>query len=481
MTNKQRLLGLLFNGILLTAGAQTKTDNVQAYLLQQMKERSIPGLQFAIVQHGKIIQTGAYGLANIELDVPVTSQTVFSIASATKSFTGTAVMQLVEEGLIDLSAPLSRYLDSLPATWQPVTIKQLLTHVSGIPNIVSPATSETIVPGAQAAWDKVRTLPMEFTTGEKFSYNQTNYLLLGRIIDKLSGQPFSRFITTRQFDVVGMPLTARSGFNDTYAVVTGSATLYSEEQGKLTHNSLYVIPPFLRTGSGISSSAEELARWIIALQQGKLFKSPATLGQMWTPGTYKNGKTTPWALGWPVRDRPEHFAVGGFGGNRSVFFVYPNDDLAVIILTNLAGCRPESFVDEVAAYYIQDMHEYNGFGLDATVRKLNRVLRKRGFDQAVGITSELTKSDTAFQPEESQLNLWGYALLGHGEISHALAIFKLNTILFPASWNVYDSYGEALLKTGNKQGAIKMYQKSVELNPGNENGKKWLEQLGKEP
>lgn len=119
------------------AVAQSRTNAVEALLQREMQERRIPGLQVAVVQRGKIVLLKSYGIANIQNAVPVTDKSVFSIYSCTKAFTGVAVMQLVEDGKLDLSAPVSLYLDGLPEPWQPVTIRQLLTHVSGLPNILN--------------------------------------------------------------------------------------------------------------------------------------------------------------------------------------------------------------------------------------------------------------------------------------------------------------------------------------------------------
>src|SRR6202034_3393592 len=156
------------------------------------------------------------GMAEVENSVPVTDKAAFPIASATKAFTGVALMQLVESGKLDLAAPISRYLDGLPVSWQKVTIRQLATHISGLPNIVNNDTGE-LVTGVQiasmgesdvdAAWNKVQTLPIEFPPGEKYSYNQTNYILLGKVISKLSGQPFTQFIKEHQLDSVAMRST----------------------------------------------------------------------------------------------------------------------------------------------------------------------------------------------------------------------------------------------------------------------------------
>ena len=115
---------------------------VERVVRDMMRKRNIPGLQVAVIRHGRIAMLGAYGVANLQDKVPVTDDTVFSINSATKSFTGVAVMQLVEDGKLALDAPVSRYLEGLPAAWQPVTIRQLLTHTSGLPDILIAPTGQ---------------------------------------------------------------------------------------------------------------------------------------------------------------------------------------------------------------------------------------------------------------------------------------------------------------------------------------------------
>ena len=459
-------------------------DNVETFLRSEMQKRRIPGLQVAVVRHGKIVFSGAYGLASIQNSVPVTSQTVFMINSATKSFTGVAIMQLVEDGKLDLAAPVSRYLENLPATWQTVTIRQLLSHTTGLPNIMDDNGKMVADGGDEAAWAKVQTLPVEFAPGERFSYSQTNYLLLGRIIDKLSGQPFTQFIAERQFRVAGLPLTAQSGFSDSHDVIRGSARVYTFFRTGKVSNVFEEFPVSLRTAAGINSTAEEMAQWIIALQQGKLLKKTNSLTTLWTPVLLNNGSTggfgrllNGYALGFPTATRSEHRAVTGVGGGRSAFFIYPDDSLAVVILTNLQGASPESFIDEVAGYYIPTMKAATGFGLPPAIKLLRTELMKRGFEHALDVVNEAKKKDPNFKLAEDEVNAWGYALLGQGQTKDAIEIFKLNVSLYPESANTYDSLGEAYEAIGDRVQAIKNYKRSLELNPKNGNAVEHLRKL----
>ena len=458
---------------------QSREKQVDDFLLRQMRDLKIPGLQVAVVQKGKIVLNKSYGIANIPDNVPVDNQSIFAINSCTKSFTGVATMQLVEEGKLDLNAPISQYIDSLPAQWQPIKIKQLLAHISGLPDIlrIQEATGAGAFNEAKS-WRKVIALPMDFPTGDQFSYNQTNYLLLGKVISKLRGKPFTEVFQEKQFDVVGMPNTV---FGDSRDIILHYAPTYSFKKAmdgqvlpkeKLTINYAEV-PPSRRTGTGLNSTAEDMAKWVIALQQGKLLKKE-TLKTMWSPITFNNGKPTNWALGWGINKfRPKHWAVGMSGGGRSVFLVYPDDELAVIILTNLGGSSPENWIEELAGYFNPEIPASDPITL------LRIELDKRGYDKAMQVVEEARKKDSAFKPDENELNDWAYRVMSKDKHKEALELFKLNVALYPDSWNVYDSLGEVLLKLGNKEDARKMYQKSVDLNPNNNGGKQVLERLSK--
>lgn len=456
---------------------QSREQQVDQFVLRQMQESRIPGMQVAVVQKGKIVLSKAYGIANIQDNIQVDSKTIFAINSCTKAFTGVAVMQLVEEGKLDLTAPISAYIDSLPAQWRPIKIQQLLTHISGLPDILriqEPAGANN----EAKTWKKVKAMPMDFPTGEQFSYNQTNYVLLGKVIAKLRGKPFAQVFQEQQFDVVGMSNTV---FGDSRDVIPHFAPTYSYKkyidgypltEAKLTNN-YAEFAPSRRTGSGLNSTAEEIAKWVIALQKGKLLKSNEALKTMWSPITFNNGKPTNWALGWGVNKfRPKHWAVGMSGGGRSAFLVYPDDDLAVIALTNLGGSSPENWLEELAGIYNAEIPASDPITL------LRIELNKRGYDKAPQIIEEIKKKDPTLVPDENELNDWAYRVMGD-KPKDALELFKINVALYPESWNVYDSLGEVLLKLGNKAEALKMYQKSVDLNPNNKGGKQMLERLNK--
>ncbi len=340
--------------LLCSTSLHAQTDTLDRFIKQTMEKRRIPGLQLAIVKDGMIIRSGNYGLANVQDSIPVSDKTVFPVNSITKAFTGVAVMQLVEAGRLKLEDPVSKHLADLPEAWKPVTVQQLLSHSSGLPDIVDEETSMMIGDGFDDAWAKVIAMPMLFAPGERFQYNQANYLLIGRIIDKLSGMSFQEYIIKEQLERAGMPYTIRAGFGASKDVVPHAAAGYHFQRGKL-QNMFFSFPPVLQTAAGMSSTAREMAAWIIALQQMKFFRQSSTLETLWKPARLNNGETggfnkllNGYAAGWPVITRDNHPAVAPVGGGRSALFVYPRENMAIIVLTNLAGGAPDAYIDEIA-------------------------------------------------------------------------------------------------------------------------------------
>jgi CubicO group peptidase (beta-lactamase class C family) len=329
-------------------------EQTRRTILQTMKERRIPGLQVVVVKDEQVVLSETYGWANVENRVPATATTLFPLNSATKAFTGVAMMQLAEAGLVSLDAPVSRYLDGLPEAWRAIRVRQLLAHTSGLPDVVEqpgPVAGGT----EEGMWKAVKRQPMDAPVGERFAYNQTNYGLLAQIIVKQSRMPYGRYMAERQFAAASMPLTT---FGDSYDLVPNAATIYSyfprrtlapNDADRLSHW-LYDMPYSLHAGGGIQTTADELAAWLVALLKGR-FISAAGMKSMWAPEKLNSGANGDWSAGWPVLAGPPRRQVAGIGGNRAAFIVYPDDGLAIIVLTNLVGANPERFIPQIAAHY----------------------------------------------------------------------------------------------------------------------------------
>lgn len=460
-----------------------QADEIDEYVKQQMSDRRIPGLQLAIVKDNKIVKTAHYGLANLQDSVPVNDQTVFTINSMTKAFTGVAIMQLVEQEKLNLDVGIAQYLDELPEAWQDLTIRQLMSHTSGLPTILGNWARLIGSPDFDTAWELLKQKPMEFKPDTRFKYNQTGYVLLGKIIDKVSGLPFVDFITTNQLNKVGMIKTAEAGFAHFETVIPHQARAYTYVQtGELTNLSAEFAPP-LRTAAGMTSSAKELAHWAIALHTNQLFDKTDSLKELWQPNKLKDGNTAGfnqlvngYALGWPIIDRAEHPAVASLGANRSALVIYPQDNLSIVVLTNLSGSLPSTFIDEIAGFYIADMKAENGFGLPLSVKPLWAQLQKSGYANISKVAQEMQNQGDITLVEDD-LNTWGYQLLGQKRIDQAVQVFTLNTQHFPASANTYDSLAEAYWLLGDSKKAIQLYNQVLSLQPDNNNAKNQLKKI----
>ncbi|MGB6845037.1 MAG: serine hydrolase domain-containing protein, partial [Candidatus Acidiferrales bacterium] len=193
------------------ASDATLSPQVDLYVDTEIKAQKIPGLALAIVRDGKIVKAKGYGLANVELDVPVKPETLFQTGSVGKQFTATAVMMLVEEGKVGLDDKITKYFPDVPVAWQEITVRNLLSHTSGIPDYTGEDKS-----GNEHAIDfrkdyteddllkKAESLPMLFKPGEKWSYSNTGYVVLGILIHRVTGEFYGDFLQQRIFKPLGM-------------------------------------------------------------------------------------------------------------------------------------------------------------------------------------------------------------------------------------------------------------------------------------
>lgn len=448
---------------------ESAAARVDACLRRQMRAYGIPGMQAAVVQNGRIVLLRSYGIASVELGVPVTDRTVFAINSITKAFTGVTAMRAVEARRLDLSAPISTYLDDLPEAWRAVTVRQLLSHMSGLPEL----TRAPAVESDQAqAWTWVQTQPLQFAAGERFSYTQTNYTLIQRILNRLGGTPPDFPLAGAQLQLAGMRY---SFYGDSTELVPGKAPTYRFTPGPTPAAPRTLRPaierflPFRRASSGLNSTAEDLARWIIALMDERLLGAAAREA-MWTPASFNDGRRGQWGMGWQILPRGRGRAVGMTGGGRAAFYIYPEHDVAVVLLTNLAGAYPEDMIDRIASIYAP--------GLELTgVPALRIALEERGYAQAPNVAAELARRDPELRWNETELNDWGYRLLSSGRPREGLEVLKLTVSLFPASGNAHDSVAEAFARNGEPARAIAHYRRAIELDPGNENARRQLQRL----
>jgi CubicO group peptidase (beta-lactamase class C family) len=312
-------------------------DELDAYIRHEMGVRKIPGLAFAVTDHGKIAVQRAYGSANLETDTPLDTNGVFEIASVTKPFTATAIMLLVEDGKIRLGDPISKFVDHVPAAWNEITVRELLSHTSGIEggSWVECDGSPLLNISTRQYFEQIAKSPLQFAPGTSAAYSDSGYFLLGMIIEKVSGMRYSEFMQRRVFSPFGMTSTS---ILDRRVIVKKHVSEYTLHEGQLQHERRvwqHDLPSFF----GMLSTAGDLAKWNIALTEGRVLR-PETLKQMWTATRVKDGQMAqvdglPYGLGWFVWEAKGHRVVGHPGFLGSVMFNFVDDKYALIVLTNL--------------------------------------------------------------------------------------------------------------------------------------------------
>lgn len=344
--------------------AQSPLDaRIDSIVTSVMARRLIPGAAVVVVKDGRVVKKSVYGRASIELDVPATTSTLFQIASTTKNVTGVAVMQLVEAGKFRLDDHVSDLLPKLPASWKPVTVRQLLSHTSGLPDmIVDPNKGIWLPGGPDSVIAQIAGQPVK-PAGSEWAYNQTNYMLLGMLIERYGGLPYRDYFQERVLAPLGVTGVV---FGDTRSVVKGRATEYTRlgiPEGASTLTDLkalsYEYPEALYTAAGIFISADDMGRWLQGVAGGATL-SQASFDVMTTTVTLSDGKPfhvpdmpMGYGLGWITMDTPQHRSVGGAGGGRAAVMYYPSDRLGVAVLTNLQASGPESLLEMVAAEYLK--------------------------------------------------------------------------------------------------------------------------------
>jgi len=325
-----------------------RADAVDGFLEGELKRHQIPGISLAICRDGQLVRAQGYGLANVELDVPVRPETVFQTGSVGKQFTAMAVMMLVDEGKLGLDDPISKYFSDAPATWKDITVRHLLTHTSGIKDWEGKTdldyrkdyTEDELVQVAMK-------LPPDFAPGTQWSYSNTGYVLLGILVHKVSGQFYGDFLAERVFTPLGMQSTRIISESD---IVRNRAAGYTVESGKL-QNQEWVSPSLNTTADGsLYTTTLDMAKWDAALWARRFLK-PESYEAMWSPVKLRDGTTYPYGFAWGIdvqRREPVIKHTGSWQGFKTAIARYPEHKLTVIVLANLAEAEPDRLATTVA-------------------------------------------------------------------------------------------------------------------------------------
>jgi len=348
------MIGLVLSATLAAHGQTpaAQPDPVDDYVQAEMQRQQIPGLSLLVARDGKIVLAKGYGLANVELQVPVKPETVFQSGSVGKQFTATAVMMLVEDGKIRLDDPVTKYLKDAPATWKQVTIRELLSHTAGFGDY--PKKFDFRKEYTEAEELKiVEGIPLAFTPGTKWSYSNLGYLTLGVLIHQVTGEFYGDFLQQRIFGPLGMTTTRIISEAD---IIPNRAAGYRLVKGQLK-NQEWVSPTVNTTADGsLYFSILDLAKWDAALYTEKLLKR-SSFEQMWTVAKLTNGQPNSgqYGFGWSIEVKDGHRVLdhgGAWQGFETHISRYVDDKLTVVVLTNLADANPGRIADHVAEVYL---------------------------------------------------------------------------------------------------------------------------------
>ena len=297
-----------------------------------------------VAKGDQVLLDKGYGSANLEWNIPNTPATKFRLGSVTKQFTAASVLLLQERGKLAVSDPVSKYLGGLPAAWSKVTIFQLLNHTSGIVNFTSTKEYQTIEPFEKKPLEVtalVRDLPLEFESGSRFNYSNTGYVLLGALIEKVSGESYDVFVRKNIFEPLGMK---DSGYDWNTAILPNRAAGYARGKKGMT-NAGFINMSIPHGAGALYSTTGDLLRWQRGLYEGKLL-SPASLEAMTTP--YRSGYG--FGLGIQQKDGGKEVGHGGgIEGFATEVRYRMADKISVIVLSNVEGSELESLTASLAA------------------------------------------------------------------------------------------------------------------------------------
>lgn len=339
-----------------SAASQDQFAAVDAFVRAEMARQKIPGVALAIVRGGTPVKMEGYGLANVEHQVPVTPDTVFQSASVGKQFTAAAIMRLVEQGKLSLDDPLTTYFPDAPASWRAITPRHLLTHTSGLPDYTTGTldyrrayTEDDLVKFAYG-------LTLEFAPGSRWNYSNTGYVMLGALARKVSGRFYGDVLREEVF----LPLDMRAARVITEAdIVPHRAAGYQLEGGELK-NQDWVSPELNTTADGsLYLSLRDMVAWDAGLRARQVLR-PETWAQVFAPVRLNSGKTYPYGFGWDLSTfagRPAQRHSGGWQGFATYIARYPDADLSIIVLANLAQGNPGRITEGIAAILDPSMKE----------------------------------------------------------------------------------------------------------------------------
>lgn len=457
-----------------TLFSQDKQQKI-ADLVQKYSELGQFNGTVLVAEGDNIIYKAAFGDADIENKIPNKIDTKFRLASITKQFTATLIMQLVEKGKIKLDGKLSEYLPYYRKDiGDRVNISQLLSHTAGISNYTDdPQFMQSEVKNKIVARDfvlKFCSRDLVFEPGSNWQYSNSGYFILGAVIEEVTGKTYEQAVQENIFTPLGM---TNSGYEHSDMIYENKAKGYSSLFGEFKPARFIDMTIPFSAGS-LYSTVEDMYKWDRALYTEKIL-SKASIEKMFTPVMNDYG------FGWktgeqPIGDVKKKVVMhsGGIFGFSSMEIRLIDDKNYIMALNNTES----GSLDQLTLGITNIL-----YGLEPAKPKkslateLSKFIKEKGIEKAIIEINAAKEKKDEYKANEREINQLGYILLQGGKVNEAVEVLKFNTELYPESSNVYDSLGEAYAASGDKEKAILNYKKSIELDPNNENGKETLKKL----
>lgn len=402
--HQQLTLGLkrlLAAALVLSGGvaASAPADRVDDYVARQMTLNHVPGIAVAIVRDGKIVKMKGYGQANLEWRQPVTADTAFPLASSTKPFTGMLMMRLQEEGKLNLSDSVAKYITDAPASWRPVTLRHLVDHSSGIPGNI-PGAGKTLDEFVAAA----KALPLAHAPGASSEYGIAGYIVLSKVIEVASGMPYTQALKHYVTGPLGLhaDFEYSTGTPDMRGteLVPQRAGVYEWSDGRFKNFNFHYGPLSYDAG-GLLASASDLAKLALALDGGKFLRK-ASVAEMWRAERLGNGGMNGFGVGWVVREINGRKTVGHSGGPALADILrYPDERMTFIVLTNGKSLYPY-LAQGVSELYLPPVVAAMPKGIEDSMPVATAAMRKTIADGVAGRVDEELFSEqarTGFVPD----------------------------------------------------------------------------------
>ena len=353
---KKTILMLAICGAVYNAANAQQDKKLSAEFDKVLKEEfplNETGATVLVSSRGKVIYKKALGMANVELNVPMQVDNVFRIASITKQFTAIAILQLMEQGKLDLKDEITRFLPDYPTQGAKITIEHLLTHTSGIRDYTS--IKDTVQRGKMdftpaEMISYFQNQPMRFAPGTRYEYSNSNYFLLGYIIEKITGKTYQQYLEDNLFRPVGM---SNSFYGNNTKIIKNRAAGYTKaEKGLENAATISMTQPY--AAGAILSTVEDLFKWNQAVQSYKLVKKE-TLEKAITRYKLANGKEISYGYGFRfgfIQESPSIWHGGLINGFMTMAMYLPKEDVYVVVLSNCNCTSPEKLTSKLAAVAI---------------------------------------------------------------------------------------------------------------------------------